>query len=491
MSVNLTINSVDKTDIVKWDSLTREENLSKEPSKLYFYISNSTSQTYKPTVGDEVILTINSIKEFAGYVVEIREGIVGLKENVQIVCKDYTHELDRQLVSKTYENDTVNDIIADLLTTFSTGFTDNNVNCDIVIDKVVFNYLPISKCLEKLTDLVAEFEWYCDYNKDIHFFYSTAGSPSIFLTDTSNNYIFGSLNTHEDTHQLRNEIIIRGGLLTSDTAREELLSGDGTKTIFPLATKFASKPVIEVGGSPVTVGIANIDQTGFDVYWDYNEKSLEFAVPPASGSNNISVEQVYEYPLILQKRSEESILEYGLFQYVIVDKNIKDLETASLRADAEIIRYAIPAKTASFRTRLQGIKAGQILNIQSNIRNTNDNYKINMIRSRIISPVDDTLEHTVEAITAEDLGINDILALLLIKNPSDQIQISQGEVVSRIRQLQDSLDITDVTPTVSSIFTSRYTWGADPDEMTWNFGSWDYVYKYDNGELYDFAVWEL
>lgn len=448
MSIQITIASVDRTNLIDWRSLSREQVLSKEPDKLNFSLHRHSGQTYKPTVGDEVVLTISSVKQFGGYIIEINESIDGLLQSIDIKCKDYTHELDRQLVSKTYTEQTVNQIITDLLSTFSTGFTSTNTNCTTVIDKVVFNYLPISKCLEKLTELVGNFEWYVDYNRDIYFF-ATSDKTSLFnLTDTSNNYAFGSLSLTENTSQLRNEIIVRGGLVTSTVAQTENMSGDGIKFIFPLATKFSALPAVSIGPTQRTVGVENISPSGFDCYWNYNEKSLKFIVAPISGVSNITASTTFEFPLILQQRNEASITTYGLFQQVIVDKTIKDLDVASLRANAELIRYGVPTKSANFITYTDGLLAGDTINIQSTLRGINQNFKIQMIRSRLKTPVSG-LVHTVEAITADDVGINDILTKLLIKNPSDQIEIESDESVSRIRQLQDSFGITDSTPTAS------------------------------------------
>jgi hypothetical protein len=457
MSVVLTIAGSDKASLINWDSVEREEVLTREPNSLKFLIKKYGTKTYKPTVGDEVILTIGGTREFAGYVVEMSETIEARVEYIEVICKDYTHELDRQLVSKTYESQTVDAIIADLLGTFATGFTDTNVNCPVTIDKVVFNYLPISKCLEKLTDIIGDYEWYVDYYKDIYFFASSSSTATFNLTDTSGNYVFNSLDIREDTHQLRNEVIIRGGLLTSDTVRTEYASGDGTKKIFPLGTKFASLPVVSIGGSSVTVGVANLDTTGYSVYWDYNQKYINFETAVTAGTSNIAVTERYEYPLILQKRSEASISTYGLFQSVIVDKTIKDLDTASLRADVELIRYANPAKSANFKTYTYGLKTGQTINIQSDIRTIDDDFKIQAIRSKLRTPDTGELEHRVEAVTAEDLGINDILSRLLIKNPSDQIDVSQDEFVERIRQLSDSFSIVDSVGTPTSR-TGPYAW---------------------------------
>lgn len=467
--ISLTIDGVEKSQLINWESIVREQVLSKEPDSLSFLIKKHDGQTYKPVVGDEVVLTVGASKEFGGFIIEIEESTEARVEYIRIICKDYTHELDRQLVSKTYANQSINDIISDLITTFATGITDTNVNCPTVIESVTFNYITVSKCLERLTDLVDGYEWYIDYDKDIHFFLTDNESSPFNLSDTSGNYIYNSLVIRQDTHQLRNEVLIRGGLLTSETIRTEIVTSDSSKKVFPLATKFANVPAVTVNSSSVTVGIENLDlPSAYTCLWNYNEKSLVFASSPATGT--IGVTEYPQYPLILQKRDEESIMAYGLFQSVIVDKNIRDLETAGLRADVELLKYSQPEKTANFTTYTSGLRTGQTINIQSDIRGIDNDFKIQSIKSKLRTPDTDEMVYSIESITAEDLGINDILAMLLIKNPSDQIDIQADEFVERIRQFKEVLFVGDSSPTVSTT-VGPYYWGGTTS--VWGFSVWN------------------
>lgn len=446
----ITIDDIDRSSIINWKSITREEVLTKEPNSFTFLIKKHGGQTYKPDVGDEIVFTADGIKEFGGYVVEINEAIEGRLEYIKVICKDYTHILDRLLVAKTYTGETVDDIIDDLVTTFSLGITFNNVSCPVTIETVQFNYLPISKCLEKLTTFAEGYEWYIDYNKDIHFFASGDVPSSFDVTDTSENYVFNSLEIREDTHQLRNEIIIRGGLLTSETTRVELLVGDGTKKIFPLATKFAERPAVSINGSAITVGIENLEPEGYHVMWDYNQKSLRFATALTTGTTSVTA--LYQYPLIYQQRDNASVAAYGVFQQVIVDKTIRDLDTAALRADVEILKYGSPLRSGNFVTYRYGLKVGQTINISSDIRGLNEDFTIQAIRTKLRTPHTAELIYEVEAITADDLGINDVLSRLLVKNPSDLIEFTPGEAIDRIRTEEESIGIVDTvgTPTITS-----------------------------------------
>lgn len=469
MATILTIAGVDKSTSTDWQSLQVSEVLSKEPNSCQFLIKKYSSKTYKPEIGDEVILTVAGTREFAGYIIEINETIIGGLEYIKVTCKDYTHALDKYLVSKTYESMTVNDIIADILTTFTDGtFTDTGVNCTITIENIAFNYLPVSKALEKLVKIVGNFDWYVDYNKDLQFFNNTTIPSPFNITDTSGNYIFNSLSYKEDSSQLKNDVIIRGGLLTSESTRTEYFNGDGTKTIFPLASKFATTPTVKIGGVTKTVGIDFIDDpASFDVLWNYNEKSLKFTVAPTAGTNNVEAIGYPQYPLILEKTNEASITSYGISQSIIIDKTLADLDTADLRATVELLQYSQPLRTANFSTYTKGLVTGQTINIQSTIRNIDIYLKIQNIKKSLTTPTTDGIIFNIACISTEDLGINDILTRLLVQNQSDQIEISQDEYISRIRQLSDSFSLSDSTPTNSKT-SPPYVY----DTATYGFSTW-------------------
>lgn len=456
MAVLITIAGVDKTNAVDWKSLRKTETLTKSPDTLEIYIKNYGTKTYQPSLNDEVILydTDGTTKIFGGVVVEMNESMLGgLAVGLQVICKDYTEILDRQLVSKTYQAMTVNAIIADLISTFSTGFTVVNVSCAVTIDNISFNYLTISKCLEKLTQVLGNYEWYVDYTKDIHFFGSASVASPYNLTDTSANFVFGSLQLSDQTHQIRNSVIVRGGEVTSSSLRTEYFDGDGTKAQWSLANKFSSLPTVTVGGVGKTVGLDFLnDDTLFQFMWDYNSQSLRATAGnvPIAGTRNIVVTGYPLYPLIVVKRDETSITNYGLHQYVLIDKTINTLASALIRAGSEILQYSVPSRTGSFRTHTAGLRAGQTININSTIRSTNQNYKIRQITTTFFTPTEYQYEVSIE--TANDIGIQDVLSQLLIQNPSDNIDIGQNEVVQRYYGFSESVAVSDTlsAPTKTS-----------------------------------------
>lgn len=453
MSIVINIDGVDKSSAVDWHNLRKTEVVTKQADVLEFLIKNYGTKTYQPDLNDEVVLLNGATKVFGGHIVEKSETVVGLAKYLRVIATDYTQILDRQLVSKTYQSMTVNAIIADLIATFTTGFTAVNVSCPITITNITFNYLTVSKCLEKITQVLGNYEWYVDYDKDVHFFPSASVASPFNITDTSANFVFGSLNIDTQTHQIRNEIIVRGGEVVSTTLRTEYIDGDGTKTQWPLANKFSETPTVVVNGNTKTVGIEFVDDDSlFQCMWDANAQSIRFTAgnTPIAGTRNVVVSGYPKYPLIVIKRNETSIALYGVFQYIVVDKTLNTTESALAVANSQIAQYSLPTQTGSFKTYTDGLVAGQTININSTIRNINQDFKIRQITTKFHTPT--SFEYSVSLETSNDIGINDVLNKLLITNPADQIVVSADEVVQRYYGFTESMEIVDAlsAPTKTS-----------------------------------------
>lgn len=470
--IQITIGGVDKTSFIDWQSVSKNEVVTKESDSFTFTIKNYGTKTYQPTLGDEVVFMYGATKKFAGYVIQMNEGVQGLSKTLEVICKDYAQILDRNLVSKIYTNMSAAAIISDLIATFAigTGITTTNVVAPTVIPKIVFNYITISECLKQLAKILSTYEWYIDYNKDIHFFSTSTQVAPFSITDTTQNFAWQSLKVQNDTSQLRNEIIIRGGLLTSTTLRTEYFSGDGTKTSFALANNYPVQPTVTVGGVGKTVGLDFVDQdASFQVMWNANTQSLRFTAgnTPAAGTNNIVITGYPQYPLVFQKQNQASVLLYGVYQAIIIDKTIQNIQTASARADVELNKYALPEAVGTFTTYTDGLISGQLITITSAIRGINRVFKIQSIRTTIKLPASQgsaaaTLQYDVQIVSADFTSINDILSKLLVQDPASQINISEDEVVERYYQFNENMSFADTlyTPVKTS---PPYVW----DTMKW------------------------
>jgi len=210
--------------------------------------------------------------------------------------------MDKLLVVETYEDKTVNFIINDILTKYlPAGFTDVNVNAPILVSYIAFNYEQPTQCLQQLASLVG-YDWYVDYEKDIHFFYKGTNVAPYSLTDTNGNYFFNSLVLRKNIKNLRNVIYVRGGNFYGDPFTEEQ-DADGKTKVFTHGYKYKNI-VVKKNTVPLNIGIDNLnDPALYDALYNFQEKALKFpdgSIPIAG--DTIEVTGNPQLPIIIKKK---------------------------------------------------------------------------------------------------------------------------------------------------------------------------------------------
>jgi len=435
----VTIESTDRTAYIDWPSFTIENILNNQVDTCSFVTKKYGDRTWKPRAGDEIEITDGLSTIFAGVIIEVEEETDALLIRYRVECKDWTHYLDRSLVVESYKDKTVNEIIDHINDNYLSGFTITNVDCDIFVTSITFNRIPVSQCLQILAEKT-NYSWYIDYDKDIHFFAKNSETSPFDLTDENGKYIFSSLKITEDISQIRNKIYVRGGEAEA-TSRDDNFVGDGTKKTFALSYKFASKPTVTVGGASKTVGIDFLDTSGYDCYWNYNEKYIRFDTAPAS-SAAIVVSGNPLYPILIQVQDDVSIAEYGTYEFSLIDKAIKSNDEARLYGYSQLTAYANNIKEGSFQTYESGLRSGQAINIQSTVRGTNESFLIQRVNLQMRGPNDGLW--TVELATLRTLGIIDFLQKLLMAY--DRMgAIAESEIVTleMSRTDQQTVDVTE------------------------------------------------
>jgi hypothetical protein len=448
--MTITIGGVDRTSLIQFGSLQKTDALNSQADTLNFSILYYAGQTWRPEVNAEVIMTVDSVKEFGGKIIsiskEIRsDGVV----KYSIRCKDYSYDADRLLVNEEYKNKTVAEIITDFVATYASDFTTAGVSCDINIVKIVFNRESVSACLKRLASLT-NYSWYIDYEKDIHF-YSKNTEPAPFnITDDDENCIADSLEASEDFSQIRNRVFIKGGEVEGDP-RTETFDGDGSKKQFVLANKFASVPAVTVGGVSKTVGIDYLDnEDDFDCFWSFSSVPqyvrFKTATTPGAGTNNISVTGNPLYSLVVQVSEPASIAQYGVFEVAKTDKTIKSRETAVQLARSEIEAYKDGLIEGSFDTYTPGLRSGQIINVNSVVLNINEDFLIQRVTFKMIN--DTTGYYQVTLATLRTVTIIDFLIGLLtagdrLIEDTGETAVEKTEFPLEHLTIEDSVTVND------------------------------------------------
>lgn len=337
------------------------------------------------------------------------------------------------------------------------------------INEISFNRITIVEVLTQLAKKL-NFFWYVDYERDIHFFPKFGELAPFSITDTSNNFIYDSLEVQTDFSQIRNKVIVRGGEAVSN-ARTQLLSGTGDSKAFPLAYKFSELPTVVVDSVPQTVGVNGFDASSdVDALWDFNQRSLEFRDEsiPATGTDNISVTGTPLLPVIVYANDLPSQGQYGLIEHIVEDRRLISRDDALAFGRAELEAYKDPLNSVQFVTYTQGLRSGQVISINCPSREIED--------SLVIDNVTMTLDHDtrpVWRVRATSFRTSKFIQMIQELFRDNDVNISSLETLYGIQEIVDEFGLYDsvsISSTEGPYFYGPTTGGNQ--EGVWNFSVW-------------------
>src|SRR3989344_62625 len=468
----LKINNTDRSSWIDWERLVKQEGLTKEVDSLEFVIRKTASKPI-PGLGDDIVLEEDSVRIFGGTAVARQEYIVGgILFGYAIKCKDYTHDLDKKLVVKNYINQAARAIVLDIISSFTTGFTTANVAATTpTIDSIKFNYEQSSKAIQKVADLIG-YDWYADYDKDIHFFDESTKTAPFEITDTGGKLEWRTLNFDRNILELKNSVFVRGGEYLSTIIEANAVdkySADGTQRVFSNIYRYKNITV-KVAGSSKTIGIDNItDPATVDCLYNFQEKAIKFRDDnKPTAAQEVKIYGDAYIPLIAKVRDQISIASYGEYQHIIVDKTITSVSEAQTKAKAELNKWAEGSWAGSFKTVQTGLETGQQIRVNSAAFGLDKYFKINSIVGKARSS--SQIEYQVFFIASGEYNFTDIMAALLGKDKQN-IEVSDDEVLQRLETFPEPIIIADLPEAIKR--TPPYKWGTpSSNDLVWNLSTW-------------------
>ena len=286
----------------------------------------------------------------------------------EIDAQDATVFLTSRLHNKTYINQYVTDIARDMVLNAvpSVGITCTNTPAGQGYLMPLFrvNRGTIAAELTRLAKLASVgliWDWFVDYNLDLHFFYaSQAPTSSVVFTDQDPPlptgwywYDADSFWYETDDSQLGSQVTVRGGTYLSNAYLQTWV-GNGSQTSFPLDyppdTQAAGLPTVTLGGSAQTVALDSggtattqwvVSQSAVSQGW-----VLRVGTASAPG-NGVVLQATYQYdlPILVTAKNQTQIAalsnlpNQGIFDRYIADTTMKSKTQAHARATAEISAY--------------------------------------------------------------------------------------------------------------------------------------------------------
>jgi len=466
---SVTINGDDRTKCIYNRSVVITDDAGDTPSLMTIDFFNRDGGSV-PVCEQEIIVTRNGTKLFAGYITEILyTKLGGSTVKIKFECIDYTRILSRRLVVEGYENMTDKAIIEDIVAKYcqGTGITTTNVVEGITINQISFSYMSPAQCLSQICALTGR-SWYLDYDKDVHYFaLTTTATP--FNIDSDNNEYY-ELEISKNNSNVKNRVYVRGGKYESDEVNFTQVA-DGEQVVFLIPDELVPYSwTLKVDTVEKSMGIKNVDKASM---WQYlvniREKYFECALADTPAATTVmSLDYKHYIPVLVAVEDTASIEEIGVYEYAIFDTNITNVQQARDRAQAELTDYANTLIDGTFYTKTNGFVAGQYININLTEMDIDANYLVQKVVSRSLGAGE--FEYAITVVSAKKIGIIHLLVSLL-ENDKDALNIDKYETVDELFEVTTEEITIDDDPTTKLTLASKeppYKW----DDFEWGLAEW-------------------
>jgi hypothetical protein len=289
-----------------------------------------------------------------------------------LVCRDWTFLADMTIVTGDFMNMTADAVILALMAQFPSGLTHANVLSGPLLVRAKVPHKSMTSMLaqvEKLSSTSgAQFGFYVDENKDLHFYDQTrAVSSGIIVSDrvadalALSTNVCGRLdrNWHYswDGTSIRNDVLVRGANLSASRTDSVVADGHGTdwvltfpvdtsNTSFALTVNGSSTSVsLDTGGTPTTQYVVTKAATALVGGQWFLRTGL--ASTPASGTV-LSLTYNYIQPVESEVVDWSSVSQFsslpngGRLQMYIADPALLNLIAAKDRGIRELAEYSVP-----------------------------------------------------------------------------------------------------------------------------------------------------
>jgi hypothetical protein len=395
---------------------------------------------------------LDALRVFGGSIETTMEELVVNNQTQLLVdcdCVSYDALADRRLVARAYDSptQTLNSIVTDIIAQdfAGEGIDVANVETGPILSKLVFSYTHANEAFDLLAELTG-YSWWIDAYKKLYFAdRATLAAPYTLSTSSSN---FKSINVESTRIDYRNRQYVRAGLgLTA--SRTETLVGDGTRKSFTLAYPVGATPTtITVGGVGKTIGIREVD-SGKDWYYQSGSPVINQDPSASAVGSGVIISVAYEgqYPIIVAAQDDAALTDRatveggsGIYDEVIDEPAIADVDSATDRAFGLLRRYARIPRKANIVTVTAGLRAGQLVTVDITQHGLTGSWLVESVSIRDYNG--QRVEYQATLLDGEAIGGWQGFFGALSRQ-ARKIEFKENEVVLLLRQSTDQVAITD------------------------------------------------
>jgi hypothetical protein len=412
VALSITLGGVDRTNYCDLKSVYITDSIQANADTCDLEVSVSTTDSWIPQAGNEIVIANGTGKEFAGVIEDLyEEALSPTRMRFKLACRDYTFNFDRYLVvDESTAAITASAWVSRIISGFTTGFTGTNVVAGPVIAARQFDYVAPSEAVRSIADAVG-YGWYIDYDRDVHFFPAAtlpAPIPTLNLETDLTNY--GNFKVRESASGVKTRVYLKGYKHKTTAQWNRSFTGDGNTRFFLLGQEPASidatDMVATVDGAGLTLLTDFVDGspgtavgTTADLFVCFDNMGVRTSSGVSAYTSTQTLSATFSYmedtvsvveDLAAQAEMGARELNDGIHEYVINDPQLTAADgsddLANLQGSLALARYAFPRMTGSFESFTAGWRAGQTFDITTTQRlgGFTDTFYVQQVTKRII-----------------------------------------------------------------------------------------------------------
>lgn len=256
MGMVLTIGGNDLTEKIPFDSIQINDSLLARGDSLSFRIPLAAEEvtSLRPQSGQPVQLFIDGELYFEGDVGTIAETRLINADyfNYEVVCQDYTRQLDRHLVVLQEVGPApAGEIIRMILALFAPSFAGDlsGIEDGATVGKQQFDYTPVSAVLDQLAS-DTQMVWFLEPGRRIVFTSNIDYQAPLGMYDVDGNLDLGDFDWNEAIEQLKNRIYLKDAAVKDSNQRVDQWLADGNTSFFKAFSEPYDENVTVTGTKP-------------------------------------------------------------------------------------------------------------------------------------------------------------------------------------------------------------------------------------------------
>ncbi|MDT7040881.1 hypothetical protein [Candidatus Nitronereus thalassa] len=455
MALSLLIDAVERFGLVRPGTLTYTDELhTRSNLQCQLAVTKSGGVYWRPAVGEPVTLLDGATKIFGGSIERIRLDQppgVDTRLFITVECVSWDQIADRRLVSKDYTQETVRDIVLDLMTEHlvDEGVSEASIDVGPVIERLPFNFKSVTEAFNEIAELVG-FEWWIDADKGLHFVAcGTEPAPSSFTSRAQ----YQTFQVTSERADYRNRQFVRAGQDKTEDRTEEFV-GDSKRRTFNLSFPVAEKPSsLKINaGAEQTLGVRGIEGES-TAQWFYQIGATELnhsqSETVLTASDTVTVIYKGFFPLLILSEDQIEItaraaVEGGTGVYeAIEDKQEIDSAIFALDLGAGLLRRkGLIPQTVLLSTLTAGFRAGQLVTITNADFGVNGDFLIARVEFGLLASEPPIFGYRLECLSGEAVG-GWAEFWMRIANAGRKFVVRENEVLGPLIFNQEPLDATE------------------------------------------------